>query len=98
MTLAGLSIAFTAALALASVLILLRLVRGPTSFDRLIAMQALLLCMALLAATLHGRDPRWGDAALAIVLIGAALTAAGVKGLRKQSFQPPLGAPEGEAS
>lgn len=98
MTLAGLSVAFAVALALAGVCLVVRLVRGPTPFDRLIAMQGLLLCAALFAATLHGRDPRWGDAALAIVLLGAALVAAGVKAVRKQSFQPPLGAPEGEPS
>lgn len=97
MTLADLSAIFAVVLVLASALLLVRLARGPTPFDRLIAMQGVLLCAALIATTLHARDPRWGDAALAIVLIGAALTAGGVKALRKQSFQPPLGGTESEA-
>ncbi|MDZ4777511.1 MAG: hypothetical protein SGJ23_12065 [Alphaproteobacteria bacterium] len=84
-------------LALACVFLIARLARGPTPFDRLIAMQGLLLCAGLMAATLWARDPRWIDAALAIVLLGAVLLAGGVKALRKQSFQPPLGAPESGA-
>lgn len=82
-------------LSLASLLLIARLARGPTPFDRLIATQGLLLCAALLAATLHAQDSRWIDAALVIVLVGAAVLAAGVKALRKQSFQPPLSASEG---
>jgi multisubunit Na+/H+ antiporter MnhF subunit len=89
------AVAFALTLALASLFLIARLARGPTPADRLIAMHGLLLCAALFAATLHARDPRWIDAALVIVLAGAALLAAGVKALRRQSFQPPLGSPEG---
>jgi len=78
------------ALAVASVLLLIRFVRGPTPFDRLIAAQGLFLCAALIAATAAQRDVRWIDAALALVLLGAATTVAAVKVVRRQSFQTPL--------
>lgn len=84
------------ALAAACCLLLVRLTAGPTPFDRLIAMQGLVVCAALFAALLHDIDPRWIDAALAIVLIGAALLAAGLKSLRKQNLHAPLGVPEGD--
>lgn len=77
-------------LAVASALLLVRFMRGPTPFDRLIAAQGLFLCGALIAATAALRDVRWIEAALALVLLGAAVTVAAVKVLRRQSFQTPL--------
>ncbi len=78
------------ALALASIALLVRFMRGPGAVDRLLAAHGVLLCAALLAATLAARDPRWIDAALALALLGAALVVAGVKMLARQSFRSPL--------
>ncbi|KAF0171976.1 MAG: multiple resistance and pH regulation protein F [Hyphomonadaceae bacterium] len=85
-------IALASALALAfgCVMLLIRFMRGPAPVDRLLAAHGVLLCAALLAATLAARDTRWIDAALALVLLGAVLVVAAVKALGKQSFQPPL--------
>lgn len=76
-------------LATASVLFLVRLLRGPSLPDRLVATQGLLLCAALLIATLAA-DPRWILASVALVLGGAALAFAGLKIARGQSFAAPL--------
>lgn len=89
--------AMTVALAAACIFLIARLWIGPTAFDRLIAAQGLFVCVAILAAMQNHVDPRWIDAALAIVLIGAALVAAGLKSVRRQSFRAPLGASDGGA-
>ena len=86
------ALAAAAGLALASLLLLVRLMRGPSVYDRLLAAHGLFLCAALMAATVAARDVRWIDVALALVLVGAVLVVATVKALRTQSFQPPLAA------
>ena len=89
------AVVIAGALAVASLLFLLRLLRGPSLLDRLVAMQGLFLAAALLIATLVA-DPRWMTASVALVLCGAALTLAGVRAARG-SFAPAL-ADEGDAS
>lgn len=86
-----------AALTLACLFLLVRLAMGPTPFDRLVATQGLLVCAALFVALFHTVDPRWIDAALAIVLVGAGVLAAGLKAVLKQGFRTPLGAGDGGA-
>lgn len=82
-------------LALASLLFLFRLLRGPALLDRLVATQGLLLCAALLIATLAA-DTRWILASVALVLCGAGLALASLKLARGQSFATAL-ASEGDA-
>lgn len=76
----------------ACALLLARLVRGPTPFDRLLMAHAVWVNAALVVACLAAiaRDPVWIDAALALALLDAALVLAAVKALRRNSFQPPL--------
>lgn len=81
-------------LAVASLLFLFRLLRGPSLLDRLVATQGLFLCAALLIATLAA-DPRWILACVALALCGAALALAGLKSARGQSFATAL-ASEGD--
>lgn len=82
-------------LALASLLFLFRLLRGPSLLDRVVATQGVVLCAALLIATLAA-DPRWILASVALVLSGAALAFASLKIARGQSFATGL-ASEGDA-
>lgn len=84
-------------LSVSALVLLVRLALGPTAFDRLIAAQGLFICAALFTAQIHAIDPRWIDAALAIVLIGAALLAAGLKAVIRQRFGAPLGVADGDA-
>jgi multisubunit Na+/H+ antiporter MnhF subunit len=79
-----------AALAFAGVLLLARFVRGPSPVDRVLAAHGVLVCAALIAATLALYDTRWIDAALALVLLGAVLVVAAVKVLVGQGGQSPL--------
>lgn len=79
---------------LASALLLARLVRGPTPYDRLLVGHALWLNAALIVACLAtgAGQVAWLDAALALTLFDAVLVLAAVKALRRNSFQPPLAA------
>ena len=76
----------------ACALLFFQFARGPTTFDRLLMAHAVwvnaALVIACLAAFVH--DAVWLDLALALVLIDAALVLAGVKALRRNSFQPAL--------
>ena len=78
--------------AFACALLLARLMRGPTPFDRLLVGHALWVNAALIVAclaTLAG-DATWLDAAIALALLDAVLVLAAVKAVRRNSFQPPL--------
>ena len=85
-------IAAALGVALASALLLIRLLRGPTPFDRLLIGHALWVNAALIVACLasFAGDAVWLDAALALALLDAVLVLAAVKALRRNSFQPPL--------
>jgi multisubunit Na+/H+ antiporter MnhF subunit len=73
-------------------LLVARLLRGPTPFDRLLATHGLWSCAALVAAALAVllAAPALLDAALAFVLAEAALAIAAIKALRTASFQPAM--------
>ncbi len=76
----------------ACALLIARLVRGPTPFDRLLMAHAVWVNAALVVACLAAiaGDPVWIDAALALALLDAVVVLAAVKALRRNSFQPPL--------
>lgn len=86
------ALAALSGLAVACALLLARLMRGPTPFDRLLAGHALWTNGALAVACLAGWSGGavWLDAALALALLDAVLVLAAVKALRHNSFQPPL--------
>ena len=86
------SVAAALGVALACALLLARLVRGATPFDRLLISHALWVNAALMVACLatFAGDAAWLDAALALALLDAVLVLAAVKALRRNSFQPPL--------
>ena len=95
-------IAIVAALgvAFACALLLARLMRGPTPFDRLLIGHALWVNAALIAACLatFAGDAARLDAALALALLDAVLVLAAVKALRRNSFQPPLAPLDGSVT
>lgn len=86
------ALAVALALVVAAALFTVRLARGRTAFDRLLAAHALAMLGALLAACIAVAlpAPLLLDGALAIVLVDAALIVAAVKALRRNSFQPAL--------
>ncbi len=90
--------AVAAALLCAAAAPLLRLVTGPTAYDRALAVHAiLLLCIfALGALAVAARRPAWIDLALALTFVDLIVVAAVTKALRLASFQPPLAPTEGE--
>ena len=86
------------ALGLAGALLLVRFVLGPGPVDRVLSAYGVLLCAALLAATLTAVDVRWVGAALALVLLGVVVVVAAIRATGRQTFQTPLASLDDGAS
>lgn len=91
------SVAFSIALLLllAMALISIRLVRGPTLYDRALAAHAFIFVGALAAAAIGAASGQaaWIFAAVALVVSDLAIAIAVLKFFRYRSLQPPLSRP-----
>ena len=86
------ALAAAAGAALVVVLALVRLVLGPTHYDRALAAKSVAVRGALAAGAISvaAAQTAWIDAALAMLLGGLVLMAAAAKVFRARTFQAPL--------
>jgi multicomponent Na+:H+ antiporter subunit F len=89
-----LALAATGVLAACAAIALMRLIAGPTLYDRALAGSAICVLCALACAGVGVASGHsgWIDAALALMLAGLVANAATMKFFRVRSFQPPLSA------
>lgn len=87
------ALAAAAVLLVTMVLVLPRLVGGPTLYDRALAAHAIVLIAALAGAALAigAGAPRWIDVAIVLVFADLVVAACVLKVFRHRSLQPPLG-------
>jgi multicomponent Na+:H+ antiporter subunit F len=90
------AIAAAAGAGLAVLACMIRLFVGPTLYDRSLAVNGIVMKLAIVAAAAGVLAARaaWVDVALAFVFSALVMNAAVLKYFRARTFQPPLARPE----